>query len=300
VPPRWPYTGKTASADAKTDRRPLSVKIENSPAARPQIGLNSADVVYETISEGGITRFNAIFHSKLPETLGPVRSARLSDLWVVPQYGGLFFYSGASASVNRAVNNAGLPNLSQDRGVAYPYWRSTQRYAPHNLMLDTKKAYAEAKKRDFSVKADLTGLQFARRSVAATPTITSIDIPFSQANRVRWVYDPDSNSYLRWNNGAVHRDAASGKQINPRNVVVIWAKYRPASRDKVGSTTFDITLGGEGRVSVFRGGQRFDGTWTADRDAPPRFADSDGKPIKLAAGRTWFQVIPQDGRITME
>ena len=156
-PPRWPYTGKRAKNEKAIHKRPLSVKIENSPAARPQFGLNSADVVYETISEGGITRFNAIFHSKLPETLGPVRSARLSDLWVVPQYDGLFFYSGASASVNRAVNDAGLPNLSQDRGVAYPYWRSSQRYAPHNLMLDTKKAYAEAKKRKFSVTADLTG-----------------------------------------------------------------------------------------------------------------------------------------------
>ncbi len=300
VPPRWPYTGKDASSEKATKRRPLSVKIENSPAARPQLGLNSADLVYETITEGGITRFNSIFHSKVPKTLGPVRSARLSDMWIVPQYDGLFFFSGTSSSVQRAVNRNKLPDLSQDAGVSYPYWRATDRYAPHNLMLDTAKAYEEAKRRKFRVTADTTPLQFDRRSTEATPTITKIVVPFSQANTVRWKYDPKKRVYRRWNNGAIHRDRATGNQITANNVVVMWVKYKQASRDMVGSVTYDVTLGGKGRVTVFRNGQRYDGTWQADRDSPPRFTDKSGKPIKLSTGRTWFQVIPLDGKITME
>lgn len=300
VPPRWPYTGKDAPSAAAVAKRPLSVKIENSPEARPQTGLNSADVVYETVTEGGITRFNCIFQSVIPKTLGPVRSARLSDLWVVPQYDGLFFFSGASTSVNRKVSSAKITNLSEDAGVSFPYWRSSDKRAPHNLMLDTGKAYSEAKKRKLSTKATLQPLQFDRRAREATPAVNRIDIPFSQANRVRWEYNTKTGRYLRWNNESEHRDAATGKQVSADNVVVMWVKYRAISRDKVGSTTYDVNLGGDGRVSVFRDGGRIDGTWVADRNAPPKFKTKDGTPIKLSRGRTWFQVIPLDGRISMK
>jgi len=80
----WPFTGERVTDPDTLSRRPLSIKIENSAAARPQTGIAAADVVYETISEGGITRFNCIYHSDLPPQVGPVRSARLSDVWVVP------------------------------------------------------------------------------------------------------------------------------------------------------------------------------------------------------------------------
>ncbi len=299
-PPRWPLSGLPAPDDVSTIKRPLSVKIENSPEARPQTGISSADVVYESVTEGGITRFNCIFQSTVPKTVGPVRSARLSDLWVVPQYHALFFFSGASSTVNGAVKRAKLPNLSEDAGVSYPYYRSTSARAPHNLFLDTKKGYVEAAKRGMPVTSDPPAkLQYAP-SKAATPTITSVAIPFSDANHVTWTYDAKSKKYLRANDGRKHLDAQTGKQVAAKNVVVMWAKYTPKSRDKVGSTTYDITLGGQGRVSVFRDGQRLDGTWSAERTDPPRFKATDGSPIKLAPGNTWFQVIPLNVNITMK
>ncbi len=297
---RWPYTGLDAPDEAAVNKRPLQVKIENSPQSRPQVGLGSADVVYETITEGGITRFNTVFHSTVPKEIGPVRSARLSDLWVVPQYDGLFFFSGASSSVNRAVAKSGIPNLSEDAGVSYPYFRSSKRSAPHNLFLDTTKAYEEARKRKYATTFTPEGLQFERRSAETTPSITEVTIPFSQANTARWVYDAKSDAYARFNNGAVHKDGGTGKQITADSVVVMWVKYTPISRDKVGSTTYDVNLGGQGRVSVFKHGQRFDGTWKADKDSPPRFFDASGAAIKLARGNTWFQVIPLDAGITMK
>lgn len=295
----WPLTGKPGPDAASIARRPLSVKIENSPSARPQSGLNQADVVYETLAEGGITRFNCVFHSSVPKTVGPVRSARLSDLWVVPQYHGLFFFSGASTSVNAAVRRAKLPNLSEDAGVSFPYFRSAQRSAPHNLYLDTKKAFQEATKRKMAIVAQVPRLQFAARSATATPTISSIFIPFSQANTVDWDYDATKRAYLRKNNGKKHLDAMTDNQVAAKNVVVMWVKYIPISHDKVGSVTYDVALGGSGRVSVFAGGQRTDGTWSATRDTPPRFKDASGKTIKLAPGNTWFQVIPLSVNITM-
>ena len=82
--------------------------------------------------------------------------------------------------------------------------------------------------------------------------------------------------------------------------MVLWAKYEAARRDKVGSTTYRVNLGGKGRVSIFRDGQRLDGTWVAGRNAPPKFKDSEGRPIRLGQGRTWFQVLPLNGSITMK
>ena len=298
-PAVWPLTGKPAPDSASTAKRPLSVKIENSPSARPQTGLNEADVVYETIAEGGITRFNCVFQSNGISKVGPVRSARLSDLWIVPQYRALFFFSGASDSVNRAVRRAKLPDLSQDAGVSYPYSRSSQRAAPHNLYLDTKKAYEEAVKRHMAILADVPRLQFLTGSIAATPVVSSIYLPFSPANNVRWTYAPSTRVYLRANNGKKHVDAATGKQVAARNVVVMWVKYAPASHDKLGSVTYDVSLGGSGRASVFRDGQRFDGTWAATRSMPPHFKDASGQAIRLAPGNTWFQVIPLSVNISM-
>lgn len=299
VPLVYPFTGAKAPDEKAVTKRPLSVKIENSPAARPQTGLNSADVVYESIAEGGITRFNCIFHSTVPPRVGPVRSARLSDLWIVPQYDALFFFSGASSSVDRAVNKAGLPNLSQDAGVAAPYSRSSARPAPHNLYLDTAEAYRTAKKRGHAVTSKPVPLQFTKRSEGTSQPITQVTIPFSPANTSRWTYDEKSGTYLRENNGARHFDEATGKQVAAHNVVVLWVKYKAISRDKVGSTTFDVQLGGKGKASIFRNGQKLDGTWTADRKSPPRFTDSQGRPIKLAVGRTWVQVVPLDVNISL-
>jgi hypothetical protein len=113
-PTSWafPLTGAQTEDEAATLNRTLSVKIENTPDARPQTGLSSADVVYETIAEGGITRFNCLFQSQVPQEVGPVRSARLSDLSIVPQYDALFFFSGANPYVVDQIAAAGLPNMS--------------------------------------------------------------------------------------------------------------------------------------------------------------------------------------------
>jgi hypothetical protein len=299
--PVWPYTGLPATDETAVTHRPLSIKIENSPNARPQTGLNSTDVIYESITEGGITRFNCIFQSNTPPKVGPVRSARLSDLWIVPQYDGLFFFSGASSTVNGAIRRAKLPNLSEDAGVSAPYERSSARPAPHNLYLNTAKAYPTAEKRGMRITSNAVPLLFdAAPATESTEVISQVTIPFSQANTAQWTWDPAQQVYLRATNGKVHADAATGKQVRAKNVVVLWVKYTARSHDKVGSTTYDVNLGGTGQAAIFRDGHRIDGTWTATKTSPPRFRRADGTAIKLAPGNTWFQVIPLDGKITMK
>jgi hypothetical protein len=299
-PPRWPLSGMEAPSFDVLTQRVVSVKIENSPEARPQTNLQLADVVYESVTEGGITRFNAIFHSNSPSVVGPVRSARLSDLHVVPQYHALFVFSGASTSVNSAIRSAKLENLSEDAGITKPYTRSSKRARPHNLYTDVNEARAEGERRGMKTELEIKGLAFDRRSIDSTPTVTKISIPFSQVNKVEWTYDAASRTYLRANNGKAFMDEGTGKQLGARNVVVIWAQHKVASRDKVGSTTYEIVLSGSGRATVFHDGQRLDCTWEATKDAPPVFKAADGTQVKLAPGNTWMQVINTNINITMK
>jgi len=299
-PPRWPLTGLDAPSSEILSRRVVSVKIENSPEARPQTNLQLADVVYESVTEGGITRFNAMFHSQSPDEVGPVRSARLSDLHIVPQYHALFAFSGASSSVNARVNAADIDNLSEDAGITKPFWRSTSRYAPHNLYADVNEIRAEGERRGMKTELAITGLAFDRRSIDGTPTITEISIPFSTANSVKWTYDKKSDRYLRVNNGAKFMDEGTSKQLSARNVVVMWAQHKVASQYARGTVTYEIVLTGSGRAVVFHDGQRYDGTWEAGEDSPPVFKAADGTQIKLAPGNTWMQVIAPNINISMK
>lgn len=300
-PIRWPLTGMDAPSEEAIAQRVVSVKIENSSEARPQTNIQLADVVYEMVTEGGITRFNAIFHSQAPENVGPVRSARLPDLYIVPQYHALFAFSGASDSVNAAVRAAGIENLSEDAGVSAPYRRSNKRAAPHNLYSGIPALRQEAAKRGMKASDPVPPLAFDHRSAESTPTITQLVVPFSPANTVQWSYDAASKTYLRTNNGRAFTDEATGKQVHATNVVVIWAQHNAAgNRDVTGSTTFDIVLAGSGRAAVFRNGQRFDCTWEATKNAPPTFKAADGTQVRLSPGNTWMQVVRPEVNISMQ
>lgn len=297
----WPLTGLEAVSAEAISRRVVSIKVENSREARPQSGLQSADVVYETVTEGGVTRFNALFHSAEPAVVGPVRSARLSDVHIVPQYNALFGFSGASTSVNAKVRASGIDNLSEDAGVTKPFTRSSKRARPHNLYTSVSELRAEAGRRGMEMTAQVTGLAFEKPSSTTTGTpIVSVDIPFSSYNKVTWTYDSDTQTYLRANNGKPFTDEATGAQVSASNVVVLWAKYNAASRDKAGSVTYDVALTGNGRAAVFHDGQVFNGVWEAGADAPPVFKAEDGSQIRLRPGNTWFQVVNTSVNIAMK
>lgn len=295
----WPFTGLKADSLDATHKRPLSVKIENSNLARPQKGISFADVVYETIAEGGITRFNCIFHSYLPKELGPTRSARLSDCYIVPQYNTILFFSGANSQVISKLRANKIADMSQNKAASL-YHRVTFRSAPHNLYLRTADWEKVAAKHKYELTSTRKGLNFdTATSEETSSAATTVSIPFSPYAKIKWEFDSANKVYKRINNGAVHKDASTNKQVTAKNVVVMWAKYVPQSkRDKVGSVTYDIILAGEGKASVFINGGRIDGTWKATKKAPPRFYDKTGKEITLKPGKTWFEVPPTDIKIT--
>lgn len=298
--PRWPLTGASAPSAAAVARRVVSVKVENSPEARPQTGLQTADVVYEILTEGGISRFNAMYHSKTPEAITPVRSARMPDLRIVPQYHAIFAYAGSNNDVKRLIRSSGIDDMDFGTNPG-AYWRGGPRRAPHDLFVDVAKLRREAvDKRRYPAKERVTGFAFSA-SVDTTAPATTIRVPFSPANRVEWTYDSSSRKYARENNGRVHTDAETGRQLTATNVVVMWAKTtRLRRRDVSGSPTYDVQVTGKNRATVFRDGVRIDGFWHADEDSPPVFRAKDGRLIKLRSGNTWLQVVPSAVNISFD
>ncbi len=291
VPPRWPLTGMDAPSREALAARIVAVKIENSPEARPQSGLDQADVVYETLTEGGITRFIALFQSSAPAAVGPVRSARASDLWVVQQYRAVFAHVGGEKALLDEFRRRKLDDLDQYFNPA-PYWRTTDRPAPHNVYTDISKLRSHAVVRGMSATQTVTALRFDRAPVTTTPTVSAVSIPFGPSNVVEWRYEPASRTFARFIDGQPHVDRVSGQQYRAENVVVMWARSQPRTHvDANGERSLDIILGGTGQVAVLRAGVRAEGTWEAGESAPPSLKAADGSPIGLSPGRTWFEVV---------
>jgi len=298
-PVRWPLTGlEVEPGESPADVRIVSVKIENSPAARPQTGLDHADIVYESLTEGGITRFNALFHSRTPADLGPVRSARMSDTQLVPQYEALFAHSGANAGVLSAIRSAGIEIVDHSSASA-AYRRVSFKSAPHNLYLDLQRVREIGVSRGYPATQELRPLGFSP-SVESDAAVSRISVPFSNANSSVWEYDAEIDAYRRSNNGQAHTDRESGEQYTARNVVVLWTRTSRTGPPGIGGATLEIAMNGEGRASIFRNGVRIDGQWETDGSAPPVFKDDQGVIVRLAPGNTWFQVVPLDVNISMQ
>jgi hypothetical protein len=229
--------------------------------------------------------------------VGPVRSCRPPDLYIIQQYHSLLAHVGGPSKVRAILTDTKRYNDMDQFFNPASYWRVKTRPAPHNMYLDITKLRGFATtKRGYPATETITGFAFAEPSGTETPTVTQLSVPMSTANNVGWRYNAATRLYARSINGKAHTDAVSGKQLTARNVIVIWASITPYPGDKKG--VVNINLAGSGKASVFHDGQRIDGTWQAGTDAPPTFKAADGATIKLSPGNTWIQVLGLTQKMT--
>lgn len=314
-PIRCPLTGVEAPPGLDINRPAVGVKIDNHARSRPQTGLETADVVYEELVEGGITRFLAMFHCGDAANLGPTRSARAVDPDILVQYAPvLFAYSGASPNVLRKVaSTAGVVDLQHGaNGAAYSRVRG--RPAPHNLYTSTDRIRALPRAQGI-MGPPKSGFLFDQALVTAepapppagappagppaptVPVANKVSFSYSGAggsNVVSYTYDPAGRKYLRSYGGQPHI-AASGAQLSAVNVLVLKVNV-----SRAGSSP-EITVTGTGEATVLRGGQVIQGRWIrpglGDQIA---LADGSDQPIKLVPGNTWINLLPADRPVTLE
>jgi len=286
--------------DVLKSRRPVAVMINNHSEARPQSGLNSADVVFETNAEGGITRYLGIFWSNPPAKVGPVRSLRQYYLEWASEYDPLLIRDGCAESTDPKANACGniYAYAIKDIGTIGAWrWNDGRRVAPHNEYNSITNAWEYAKKRNwdsfptsiqsFEYKNDATMDERGEKTLVKT--VFHMRLNNSGAYDTIWTYDRDTNTYLRKVGGRVDIDQETGTQVNAKNIVIQKVKMT-ASTD--GTAHIVVQTIGEGEAVILQDGKIINGTWKKEsRQGRTKYFDSTGKPIKFNRGRIWIAAI---------
>jgi hypothetical protein len=305
-----PLTGLPVDDPSLLERRPLAIKVQNAPISRPQYGLPEADIVYEHLSEAGITRFTAIYLCQTPEKVGSTRSARFIDLEIPAMYDSLLAFSGTSAGLYPKFLNADF----YDREFCYGWGLHSEGFyrdremiqqgvpIEHTLYADPVKIWEIADELDINDGQELTDMHFSADAPEGGEPATHIRIPYPHRDMVvDYRYDPDLGAYLRWDGGSPHVDADTGEQISVTNVVVAYANHVDTDiyedEPRRNHPSVQIQLWGTGPVVVFRDGLAYEGLWARpERGAMLVFRDLAGQiPIPLKPGNTWVQLVPLEG-----
>jgi hypothetical protein len=295
----WALTGLPLPEDAAVATVPVCIKVHDS-GAKKLVGVAAADVVYETRDLGAGTQLACLFGGEVPARVGPLASAGMPDLWIVPQYRAMLFSAGATSTL--AASMARWPvggDASAEKGS--PFDSAYRRGGGQRFVLGSEARELASRHSSEVTSGTAARLRFSAVSGEATPSpIVSISVPFSAGWDASWRWKKSAGVYERSVRGKAAVDAAGNKRITARNVVVMWARYSALDADIAGDGGYDVSLGGSGQATVFRDGVKIDGKWKADGESPPRFVAEGGSAIRLAPGNTWFEVIPLSANITMK
>lgn len=317
-------------------RRPLGVAIENHVDARPQSGLSAADVVYEAIAEGGITRFLAVYYCQDAPFIGPIRSARVHFMTMLREYGEYPLYAHVGGANCDAESGSGCANgakadalglirkLQWDSyndmnqfGVPFPYyWRDYDRLpnraTEHTVYSSTAKLWDYAQTKRLLTNVDEEGVAWDdtfeswkfsdEAALTARGKVNKIQFGFSTsfANdfAVVWNYNKEKGTYTRSNGGKSQVDKNTGKQLDAKNVIVVFSKESPANDGYDGGHIL-YALTGEGDAIVFQNGNAIKATWEKeDPETRMKWYDESGKEISIARGKVFVEILPIGNTVT--
>ena len=296
--PRHPLTG--FELDGETVSGPtIAVKIDNTADGRPQVGIAAADVVFEELVEGGVTRYLAIFHTAVPDEVGPVRSGRPQDADLVPSFGGVFVFSGVgNSNVREIIRGTGLQLVEHDTSGGTPdgayFLRSDRKPAPWNLHIEAAsllESYSDlaAPVQQFLFK---TAPEEASAFVDGVPA-EEISVIFSNGIKSNWEWDAATGTYLKFLlNGSPDTDA-NGTQISATNLLIFTPNYS----DVEGLPSAKV---GQTREAAFiaTGGKLISGVFdTTEFGAPIKLFHGEEQPVFLSPGKTFILLPPGGGSI---
>jgi hypothetical protein len=278
----------------------LAVKIDDTRLARPQIGVEDADLVYIEQVEGGLTRLAAIFSSTIPQSIGPVRSARISDIDILAQYGKVIFaYSGAQRAMLTVIANSNLWDYGAQRQSPIIYTRDDVRPGPYDMVLRSDLLMEKVKndQREVAVSKS-AGWSFGEAPIGGV-AIDSVLVQWPASKyEATW-----SKTEKRWllSNGGVPNLAASGKQLGAttfviQNVEISDSIYRSADG---GYTPLSETVG-SGSGYILRDGRSFKANWSRPTvESGTTWTLADGTEIKFAAGSIWVALTDRKPEFTL-
>jgi hypothetical protein len=307
-----------------SQHRPLGIMIENHQESRPQSGINEADVTYEVVAEGGITRTLNVFLCQNYAQVGPVRSARTYFLDFISEYGDHPLYAHVGGANTSGPADAlsqiddygwGAYNDLNQFSIGFPtFWRDYNRLGhpaatEHTMYSTTEKLLAVAKQRGLT-NVDKDGVAWTDGFVpytfkddAPSTSLQTLHLEFwgDVAYNVDWKYDPKTNQYLRINGGVPHLDKNTGKQLIAKNIIVLFMSERHAADGYEGNAHLLYKTIGSGKAVVFMDGKQVPAAWSkASRTARTIIKDSIGKEIEFNRGKLWFEILPLDGVLSVK
>jgi DUF3048 family protein len=269
------------------------VQIENSILARPQAGLQQADLVYEYLAEGGITRMTVIYFKPSGNLrIEPVRSARPVTIRLWHAYHGVVFFSGANIKVLQAMESQSIPALTEGSDGGIYFSRDPSRRAPHNLYTD-----GDRLRLGLSRHAPQVTYQLPKPGTPAASPAPAVAnrIVFDQTNahRVTYTYSASDGAYAYGTESGPLIDAGTGQPIKPVNVILIQVSHHDAGfTDVLGAPAVDFDLMGTGPADVFTQGHNYPAQWDlTDPELPLKFLGADGKLMHLPSGLTWIHLV---------
>ena len=289
-----PLTGETIPAGTAINPS-LAAKIDNHSAARPQVGLERTDIVFEELVEGGLTRYVAIWQSDVPEEIGPVRSIRPMDPDIVSAFGGIIAYSGGQQRFVVLMQAAPVFNaIHGQKATADTFYRTKTKTAPHNVLVKASVVVGEhpelpAPTQQFAFALDAASSTAVKDGTPAA----SVSLVFSKASQPSWTWDAARGQFLRAQLGVADMDSAGG-QLGAANVIAI----RVGIDSSLGVPKTQLVGGGEAWVAS--GGQAVHATWSKDSATSPIvLRDDQGVVIRLAPGNSWIELVPDEGSVTI-
>jgi Protein of unknown function (DUF3048) N-terminal domain/Protein of unknown function (DUF3048) C-terminal domain len=288
-----PLTGLPDPSGTALARSALTIKVENTPQALPQWGINEADVVYEEIVNGGITRLAAIFNSQAPGKVGPVRSVRPTDTQVVWPLGGIFAYSGGAAYAVNSIETVPSLTLVNETQAGDAMFRDNALQAPHNLFARAPLLFA------FKGSPTPPPALFQYRASGAQVTgapVSSFVVPFPSIYPVTWTWDTSTLSWDRTLFGEPDI-TGTGQRESPQNVIVMYVNYV----NGIGTESSYADLQGSGSADVFTDGKEITGTWSRGSSMADiiQYQNAAGKTILLTPGQTWVELLDVGATLTV-
>ncbi|MGQ0520351.1 MAG: DUF3048 domain-containing protein [Actinomycetota bacterium] len=289
-----PLTGLPQPDAARRARVALVVKIDNAPKGRPQTGLNQADVVVVEKVEDGVTRLFSIFQTNDSDPVGPVRSARSTDVALVtPLNRPLFAYAGTNAAFQKLVDAAPLVDVGFNK-ASDTYSRMAGKPAPYNLFSNTSALYKKA-----SADAKAPPALFTYRAAgqaAAGDAAAGVHLEYRGKNittKVDYAWDAAAGAWKRSQDGTPHVDSA-GTQIAPRNVVIQFVSYKDTGqRDRSNTVVDEAELIGSGEAWILTEAKVVKGRWSKpDAGSVTAYTDAGGAAVGLTPGTTWVELPP--------
>ncbi len=292
-----PLSGIYAKEE-KIMRRPLTIVFDNQYGARPQAGLVDAEIAYEFLAEGDITRYLGVFLINEPKDLGPVRSARPYLVEKALEFDSYFVHAGGSNQAKADIKNKNVSNISSLSRGKDIFWRKNHKKIPHNLYSSYEALQKAAEQSNYRKEPLFDGFKFnsSFKTIETGQVAKEVKVKYFKNNEPSYIYDQENKIYKRYYNGTEHKDEISKETLTATNIIIQEVSAKVIDDE----LRLKMDTVGQGKAKYISAGKAIDITWKKPSyEGPTKYYYETGEELNLNPGKTWVQVVRDLNNVTI-